>query len=301
MEHREIDKNYYKDLYNLCSQANLLQSAEYGEAKSKAEGFQVLRVAVVKDGAPISIYQALLKIFPLLGTVVRINRAPLFLPDSVLDGNTIADLYHSLYNEWVIRRKSLLTIAPNLNDDLENIAIIKHIGFHPGSEKKWESGYLDLNCSPDVLRKGLLQKWRNMLNKAERLGMEFKIANGHEELDLQLGEYGCFMRERNFRGVSCELLMALHMCNPGMLHIFTAIREGHQIGTVITAAHGDTCTYLVGFTSEDGRKCNANYFLLWNALLWCRGEGIRWFDVGGIDNVNTPGISHFKEGLGIMP
>jgi lipid II:glycine glycyltransferase (peptidoglycan interpeptide bridge formation enzyme) len=78
----------------------------------------------------------------------------------------------------------------------------------------------------------------------------------------------------------------------------TAKKDGNNVGSLITAKHGGTATYLVGFTNKMGRKTNANYLLLWKAILNCMELGVKWFDVGGIDENNTPGIAHFKEGLG---
>ena len=61
--------------------------------------------------------------------------------------------------------------------------------------------------------------------------------------------------------------------------------------------HGDTCTYLVGWTPEPGRQLQANYFLLWNALLHFKELGYRYFDLGGLSARTTEGIAHFKRGM----
>ena len=41
----------------------------------------------------------------------------------------------------------------------------------------------------------------------------------------------------------------------------------------------------------------ANQFLLWNAMMLLKEQGIRWFDLGGIDEESTSGISQFKLGV----
>ena len=63
------------------------------------------------------------------------------------------------------------------------------------------------------------------------------------------------------------------------------------------ASHGSAATYLLGWNGEEGRRLKANHFLLWNAMLLLKEQGIRWFDLGGFDIDNTPGISEFKLGV----
>lgn len=62
--------------------------------------------------------------------------------------------------------------------------------------------------------------------------------------------------------------------------------------------HGDICTNWLNYTSPTGRSIYANNFLVWNAILFLKKEGIAIFDLGGIDEINTPHITKFKRGLG---
>ena len=55
-------------------------------------------------------------------------------------------------------------------------------------------------------------------------------------------------------------------------------------------------TYLLGWNGYKGRNLKPNQFLLWNAMMLLKEQGIRWFDLGGIDE-DTPGISEFKLGV----
>jgi lipid II:glycine glycyltransferase (peptidoglycan interpeptide bridge formation enzyme) len=67
---------------------------------------------------------------------------------------------------------------------------------------------------------------------------------------------------------------------------------------VAIALHAPAATYLVGWNGDAGRQLKANQFLLWHTVLWLRRNGIRWFDLGGIDEVRLPGIADFKLGMG---
>jgi lipid II:glycine glycyltransferase (peptidoglycan interpeptide bridge formation enzyme) len=302
LEHKTIGRETYEELFARCSQSNLLQSAVYGEAKRQVEHYDVVRKAVLKGGVPVAIYQALVKRLPLLGTVVRINRGPLYPGDGTAPGDEAkAQVCRALYEEWVEKERAFLQIAPDLPDTAEGREMMIAGGFAPDAAgQPWESGLVDLSGTEESLRKGLRQKWRNMLNKAGKAGIELRRIERGDDVDPVLADYGAFMQEKKFQSTSSALIRAMHSSSADMLRILAAYWGDRRIGTVIIARHGDSCTYLAGFTSDEGRAYNANYLLLWEGMLCCRDDGFRWFDVGGIDDRNTPGVAHFKRGLGIV-
>jgi len=74
-------------------------------------------------------------------------------------------------------------------------------------------------------------------------------------------------------------------------------KKKNILGMLVMIRHGDTATYLIGLTDEKGRKLNANYALLWSAILHARKINCKWFDIGGLDETTPQGIAHFKKGL----
>ena len=300
-EHKTLDIKTYGSLFKRCTRSNLLQSAGYGEAKCQTEGFEVIRKGILEDDKLVAIYQVLVKNLPLTGAVARLNRGPLILNDVFLySEEKLSYLYQSLYNEWVVKNGFFLQIAPNLHDNNSSYEILLKIGFIFDTGDKWKSGWIDLDKSEEELRKRLQQKWRNMLNKAEKMEMELQVIKEKSGLEILLKEYERFMEVRSFRGVSSDLIRFMYSHSSDMIYAVNALKNNQLFGAIIIGLHGDTCTYLVGFTSDEGRKNNANYFLLWNGLLHCKNLGFSWFDVGGVDDIKTSGIAHFKQGLGIM-
>lgn len=69
-------------------------------------------------------------------------------------------------------------------------------------------------------------------------------------------------------------------------------------GFVFIAQHGDTATYLLGWTSSEGRAQQANYLLLWKSIELAKNSNIKWFDLGGYNDSTPKGIKHFKKGIG---
>ena len=68
----------------------------------------------------------------------------------------------------------------------------------------------------------------------------------------------------------------------------------------IGSAIGDRGIYLLGATGETGMKQKSAYLSQWKMILWLHERVCRWFDLGGIDPENNPGVYHFKVGMSSM-
>jgi len=92
-----------------------------------------------------------------------------------------------------------------------------------------------------------------------------------------------------------QLLLEFESEQP--MQIFKAFSEEEPLAGICIGSHGSAATYLLGWNGEQGRNLKANQFLLWNAIMLLKEQGIRWLDLGGIDEEGTPGISEFKLGV----
>ena len=55
---------------------------------------------------------------------------------------------------------------------------------------------------------------------------------------------------------------------------------------------------LFAATSRAGRKSYASYVTLWRLLEDLRQYGVKTYDLAGVDPLGTPGVYHFKRGIG---
>ena len=92
-----------------------------------------------------------------------------------------------------------------------------------------------------------------------------------------------------------QLLLEFESEQP--MQIFKAFSEEEPLAGICIVSHGSAATYLLGWNGQKGRRLKANQFLLWNAMMLLKEQGVRWFDLGGIDEDRTPGISEFKLGV----
>lgn len=303
----KIDKTDWEKHIPRVRFANLLQSWEYGEAK-RVEGWQAVRFRIVDSVMQDrGLLQVLVKKLPLIGGIARINRGPLLFSDMIeesLPQNEIEALWKGIRLEARRQRWWYLRIAPehqvtgSVTDALGKSGLKK-----VGNSSCWGSYRVSLLPSPEELFAGLNGKWRNLLRKAQKHEVLVKEINDPREMEWTVGRYIKFQEEGGFRGIPENLLTAISK-QTGMnwrFRVFWAMKDesaAEPVGFIVSVESGDTATYLIGWTSDEGRVLQANYILLWNAMLAARLRGLRWFDLGG-KTENTPkGITHFKKGVG---
>ncbi|HSV29573.1 MAG TPA: GNAT family N-acetyltransferase [Candidatus Omnitrophota bacterium] len=277
-----------------AGRSNLLQSWAWGEAKAEAEGWRPRRAVIAYGTNALACVQVLEKRKGPL-RVARINRGPLWLADD-LTAAARTEAYGALRRQWRWWNGGILLIAPELAAG--EAALLQ--GFRPRSAPCWRSAWVELfSRDIETIRKSLNGKWRNMLVNAEKAGLAVEVMTGAAGIDWLLPRYRELMQAKGFAGISPALLTALarHADSDDLLTL-VARAGGEPASAVLVARHGLAATYLVGWNDEAGRKTRANHLLLWRALSECKDRGVRWFDVGGIDDVLTPGVASFKRGLG---
>ena len=295
------NKKEWNELLFKCEKVSILQTWEYGEAKQHAEGWTPIRSLITDENKPIGIAQMLVKKIPLLGKIVRINRAPLFFSkDHKVCSDTSVEIVQFLYYYWVIQKKTPLFVAPNIMYGEICDEVLTQIGFDHNTENRWASITIDLFLEETTLRKNLHQKWRNLLNKSEKVGLKLEMDNSEDGWSFLMSKYNQLMTEKNFSGTSERLLRELRNVtkDASSVQVMFACKDGKRIGGVLIIGCVDTCHYLVGWNSPEGRLFQSNYFLLWQAVLIFKKMGFRWLDLGGINERMTPGITHFKRGIG---
>jgi len=275
---------------------NFMQLWEYGEVKKTIESCKVKRGLIKHNGQTVAIFQALEKSWGPVG-VIRINRGPLII-NGKDDFKTKYNIYKTLRETWPWWKGKILLIAPALVERPENLGVLALAHFRKRTAKQWHSSMIDLSLEEIEIRKNLNGKWRNQLKKAEKSKIKIKNDNSDVSLSWLLDRYKQMMKDKSFKGPSVELYIDLHSLNKNNLYVFQAWLDGQAVAGILIVRHGTSCTYQIGWNSSIGRKVYSNNMLLWNAVLEMKQHGCIFFDMGGIDTVNTPGIAKFKHGLG---
>jgi hypothetical protein len=280
-----------------AGRSSLLQSWAYGAARAETSGWRVKRAVVYRGDEPIALVQMLGRRIAGILTVARINRGPVCLRELLPEEKLSLWADVARLGSWT--RGSVLSVAPDLELTGHSLALLAQLGFRQFSPRAWESAWVDLALGPDALRKRLDGKWRNMLAAAEKADLKLQTGTSPELFDWMLARHRELVEEKSFAGQPPQLLPALRR-NSDPEHqsiILRALSGEEAVGGICLVIHGAAATYLLGWNSPQGRSLKANQFLLWQALLYLWNRGIQWFDLGGLSEELTPGITAFKLGM----
>jgi len=195
----------------------------------------------------------------------------------------------------------LIQIAPEIHETIEVESMFKKLGFKRLSNIPWSSGKMDLSLNEEELLMSLNGKWRNCYRKGKKMGVEVSdVSDCPDELKRLIENYESLKSKKDFSGLTNKLLNSLAAKkNPSWnFNIFKAQdKNATLLGYLVTVDHGNTSIYLIGITTEEGRRLQANYVMLWEGVLNSKKKGCLNFDIGGLTDETPKGVAHFKKGL----
>lgn len=282
-------RDEWETLFAAAGRSTLVQSWAYGEAKRAAEGWRPHRAVVSWAGQPVALAQVLEKRLAGLVRVGRLNRGPVWLR-AMTEADKLV-VIEALAKRWRWFNLGALSLAPELPEG----SVVP--GFRRRGGPPWCSAWLDLSQPPEALRKQLDGKWRNMLNASEKASL--LVEASPDFLGWMLSRYCELLEDKGFGATPPALVEALaaQAYRPDDMLVLKASSGHDPVAGILLARHGDAATYLIGWNGDAGRKLKANNRLLWEAVVELPRRGVRWLDLGGIDDKLTPGIATFKRGM----
>ena len=302
-----LDRGNWQRASEGFADLSLPQSWAYGEAKAQSGPWRVERgVFQEDDKSVVATVQVLLRPLPggVPGGLAWVSRGPVWRRGDEANPQQFASLLGALRQHYVDRHGFYLRVAPPVADGAFGRAAMDD--FAVTATAGWASARLDLDRPVEALRNGLQQKWRNVLNKAERSAVTVERETpeiGSSRFTAFLDDYRTFLAERQVATtVTPDLLRCLAVAGGGTLDLLAAAVDGKVLGWTLIARTGRTAEYLAGVVGDAGRRLSIGQCLLWQAVLGAKQQGCTVFDLGGLDPDLTPeGIRHFKEGLGGVP
>jgi lipid II:glycine glycyltransferase (peptidoglycan interpeptide bridge formation enzyme) len=197
----------------------------------------------------------------------------------------------------------VLRIAPAIyrDDELAYNTLIS-AGYKDNLAKlQYRTNVLNLTAPLDSIRKGLKQKWRNMLNQAERNKISIDSGTSDEYFCIFLDMQSEMLQRKKFNpGVDYEEFRQIQnrLSEKLKMNIFVASKNGNPNACLILSCIGNTGIYLLGASDMEGRKYRSAYLLQWRAIEYLKEQGCFFYDLGGIDPKTNPGVYDFKSGLG---
>jgi lipid II:glycine glycyltransferase (peptidoglycan interpeptide bridge formation enzyme) len=222
-----------------------------------------------------------------------------------LEEKTMGQMASALVREYVKKRRLYLRILPNALIGSPRAAMIQSaFSKYAAAPVAGRLGdrTIVLNLAPPLeqLRKGLDQKWRNQLNRAEKSNLTILEGDGLEHYQMFLRLYQDMWNRKKFdTTVDVEEFGRIcHDLPEGLkMRILICQQEGAPVNGLVCSAIGNMGIYLLGATSEAGLKSKGAYLLQWAMIKWLKENGIKYYDLGGIDPERNPGVYHFKKGF----
>lgn len=210
-----------------------------------------------------------------------------------------------LEREYVHKRGLLLEVLPNAfvgstRAEILQSAFSTFSSASLSSTEPYRTFVLDLSPSLEQLRRRLDPKWRNKLSGAEKNGLVIIAGSGIEEYRDFCRMYKQMQQRKSFETtVDVEEFARIQEALPHAqrMRVLICKHEGTPVAGLVASVMGDSAIYLLGATSDDGLRAKGSYLLQWTLIQWLKQQGVRWYDLGGIDPQKNPGVYSFKKGL----
>lgn len=298
----EIDCHNWENYFKNAEFSNLMQSWNYGAAKEKMDGWSIRRGIINKNDTAIALCQWLEKPILKLIKIIRINRGPIWIDKNQFNTEDKSLIYYFLSRYFSLSKGCLLFIAPALEDSEENNLLLKNLNYKKMKKKlPWKSALIDLQKTEQELRAALKSRLRNYLKHAENANHLFDISTIQSDFEDIFVHYTDQQKQKKFDGVPLNCIKLLRQFDAEKGDVFIARvknADGQTMALKLLAIHGNHCTPLIAWTSEEGAKCHAMHLLIWKTLLYLKTRGIFYFDVGGYNEKERPSVCQFKKGFG---
>jgi len=193
----------------------------------------------------------------------------------------------------------ILTIEDNCLDNKLKVLLRKLFKI-----REYQTGIINLKNHEDVIRTKMKGRWRNALKKGLQLDLNIKRFKNKESILKIFDLYEDDKKKKNYKGINSSLLKKWFMNSSYDDVEFVAFQAySHHsngqilLGSIIICIYENTATYLLAVNDSEKRIKNISNVLLWESIIFAKKEGCLFFDLGGIDKINTPGVSLFKLGL----
>lgn len=301
-----IQEAEWNALVDSFADANVYQTWAYGAVRWGEQ--QLSHLVLRRRGVVAAIAQVRIVRLPLIGSGIAYLRwGPLWRPRAGgRDTAVLRAVAEALVKEYVVRRKLLLRVIPNvLETDPECRAIESvwsDLGFGPdGAAKPYHTVLVDLRPSPDEIRQALSARWRRQLNIAERNDLEVREGQCDDLYGTFMSLYREMLERKRFdTTVDVAEFERIQRRLPAgqKMSVLICCLAGVPVAGLVVATVGNTAIYLLAATGDSGLTARGSYLLQWRAMMRLKESGHEWYDLGGINQEANPGVFTFKTGMG---
>lgn len=297
------DKQQWDDFVTSHAEANFLHSWQWGEFHV-SRGKTVVRRGVFDGDKLIGVYEGEVE-------TARRGRHLAIAGGPIVDWENrkvVQALVDDMRLEGKKHKCAFVRVRPQLEKSEESLRLFAELGFKkaPMYLSVELAGVLDLEKSEEELLKGMRQRLRRALRKAEKNDIQVETSTDpvrmKEFYDIQLQTAG----RHQFVAFSEDFLekqfAAFAADNSAVL--YTARHNGEILAQNFMIFYGNEASYHYGVSTELGTRLSGAPLLHMQAMRDARERGIKRYSFWGIvDEEDTQhrfyGVSVFKRGFGV--
>lgn len=258
-----------------------------------------------RNGKVAAASQARIVHIPILGGgIAYIPWGPMWRGSEGEDLERFRTILRTLKTEYVTKRNLLLRVRPPelAREDLQTFhEILTEEGFKRNKNVlPYRTFLLDLSLEMPDLMKHMDAKWRNKLRQAMKNPLIVTEGTSDEMFETFMVLSSEMLQRKKFTpGVEFDSFRKIQkaLSPEQKMRIFVCEVSGKPVAVAICSAHGDTGIYILGATGNQGSELRGANLLQWKIIEWLKGNGYRWYDLGGINPAVNPGVHRFKAGL----
>lgn len=295
----------WSQMLDLFDDANFYQTAAYGGVRWGEKNLS--RLVLKRDGEVVGMAQLrIIRPTPFKFGMAYLRWGPLWeRRGHAFDPEVPHRLVRAIEDEYLKRRELFVRILPNAFAGTPRAEVFESTFSRFASEtiesvEAYRTFLLDLTAPLDELRSSLDKKWRNQLSRSERNNLTVISGDGSSEYREFFEIYSQMLGRKAFdTTVDAGEFGRMQEILTGSQRMRVLIcKEGEvAVAGLVATAIGDTAIYLLGATSDAGLNSKGAYLLQWTMISWLKEQGIKFYDLGGIDPEANPGVYHFKKGL----
>ena len=284
-------------------EANFLHSWQWGEFHI-SRGKTVVRRGVYENNTLIGVYEGVIETAR-RGTHLAIAGGP------IIDWSAqsaVKQLFADMKEQAKAHGCVFVRVRPQLERSEKALTLIRELGLKkaPYYLSVEHAGVLDLTKSEEELLKGMRQRLRRALRKAEKKHITVETSTNPDDIAEFYAIQLQTARRHDFTSFSEDFLKKQFtaFANDNSAVLYTAKYEGEILAQNFMIFYGNEASYHYGVSTELGTKLSGAPLLHMQAMRDARERGIKRYSFWGIvdeDDTNHRfyGVSVFKRGFGV--
>lgn len=213
------------------------------------------------------------------------------------ESNDVENLCRELLDECTSKKPRRIEVAVVVQNSADNeiVNFFEETGFE---KKEWATFIINSSEPVEKLLENVDKSARKIVRRTEEKGVVVKLA----ESDKELKEYYSLLRsERKTQGFSTVPFWLVKaqwdLLHPSNYQIFLAMKDGKLLAGMGVIFQDGYMIEVASALSVEARKEHiyANDLIKWNVIKWAHENGIKYYDLAGVDPNSKPGSK--EEGI----